>query len=87
MIRYKLKQASKYTGYYKGTALSVGGFLRVKDAVAATLLLEHFNYALGISYDFNISDLKTATTGKGGIEISLKYVNYTEKRFGSRSKF
>ena len=86
MIRYKLRQASKYTGYYQDASISLGGFLRVKDAVAITLLLEQSNYAVGISYDVNTSSLKKATTGKGGFEISLKYSNLKRRKM-SRSKF
>ena len=85
LIRYKLKQASKYTGYFKSTALSVGGFLRVKDAVAAVLQFEHAGYCMGISYDFNISDLRVASSGRGGIEIALRY--NIEEQYGGRSKF
>ena len=34
-------------------------------------MFEIANFALGISYDINISGLKTATAAKGGIEISF----------------
>lgn len=87
LIRYKLRQASKYTGFYKSTAISVGAFLRMKDAIAPVVLFEHSGYAVGISYDVNISDLKVASTGRGGFEISLKYQAATQHLYGSRSKF
>ena len=90
LIRYRLQQASKYTGYFKGTAVSLGGYLRVKDAVAATIILEHSGYALGVSYDINTSDLKVASSGRGGIEISLKIQSanpFVPSIYGSRSKF
>lgn len=87
LIRYRFQQASKYTGYYKGTYLSFGGFFRVKDAVVAAMVIEHSEYSLGISYDFNISDLRAATSGRGGFEISLRYQSVTSALYGGRSKF
>lgn len=75
MVRYKLKQDSKYTGLQKGAAISFGGFLRAKDAVIASMLFEYSSYAIGFSYDVNTSLLRTATNMRGGFEISLRYVN------------
>jgi type IX secretion system PorP/SprF family membrane protein len=75
MLRYKLKQDSKYTGFSKGAALSLGAYYRAGDAVAATMLLEFSNYAMGISYDVNSSRLKTASNARGGFEITLRFVS------------
>ncbi|MBI4931787.1 MAG: PorP/SprF family type IX secretion system membrane protein [Bacteroidetes bacterium] len=87
LIRYKLRQASKYTGYYKSMAISVGAFLRMKDAIAPVVLFENAGYSIGLSYDVNVSDLKVASTGRGGFEISLKYQMPVRAIYGSRSKF
>lgn len=75
MLRYKLGQDSKYTGIQKGASISLGGYWRTKDAVIATLLFEYSQYAIGFSYDVNTSYLRTASSGRGGFEISLRYVN------------
>lgn len=75
MIRYKLNQDSKYTGLQKGAALSLGGFMRAKDAFIATMLFEYSSYAIGFSYDVNTSQLRVASNMRGGFEISLRYVN------------
>ncbi len=75
MIRYKLKQDSKYTGFQKGSALSIGAYYRADDAVAASMLIEYSNYAIGVSYDINTSQLKSASSAKGGMEITLRFVN------------
>ncbi len=75
MIKYKLGMDSKYTGLQKGAAVSFGGFARAKDAFIGTMLLEYSQFALGLSYDVNISPLRTATNGRGGFEISLRFVN------------
>jgi hypothetical protein len=74
-FRYQLREESKYTGYVKGSAVSLGVFYRNKDAVISSFLFEFSHYAIGISYDSNISNLKTASQGRGGIEISLRFLN------------
>ena len=74
-LRFLLADASKHTGFMKGAALSLGGHYRVGDAVLPAILLEIDQYALGISYDINTSNLTTASSGKGGIEISLRYIS------------
>ena len=79
LIKYKLKEESKYTGIVKSTMLSLGCFYRNKDAVIPYLLFELDKYTIGISYDTNISGLTNATSGRGGFEICL--------RFGAPSPF
>jgi type IX secretion system PorP/SprF family membrane protein len=74
LIRYTVKQDSKYTGFKDGAAISMGAYLRAKDAVAAIVLFEYSNYSIGISYDMNISQLKTVSSSRGGLEVSLKFV-------------
>ncbi len=75
MLRYKLKQDSKYTGYQKGAALSLGAYYRAGDAIAATMLMEYSNYAIGLSYDVNTSELRSASADRGGFEITLRFLN------------
>jgi type IX secretion system PorP/SprF family membrane protein len=75
MFRYQFKDESKYTGYVKGSAISLGMFYRNKDALIAKLLFEFSKYAIGVSYDINVSGLKTASNGMGGIEICIRFVN------------
>ncbi len=75
MFQYQLKADSKYTGYVKASSLSLGAYYRGKDAVIATALFKISQYAIGLSYDINVSGLKTASNGRGGFEISLRFVN------------
>ncbi|MDB5282643.1 MAG: hypothetical protein JWO06_1718 [Bacteroidota bacterium] len=56
-----------------------GGFYRVRDAAILNVGVEFFNVRLGLSYDINHSDLKTATQAQGGLEVSLIYVFKKEK--------
>lgn len=74
-FRYMLREESKFTGYVKGASLMIGTHLRVNDAFIPSIQLEIAEYTLGFSYDMNMSGLKSATSGKGGIEISLRYGN------------
>jgi type IX secretion system PorP/SprF family membrane protein len=73
MFRYNLQRESKITGFVKASNLSLGCYYRSKDALILSLLMEKGPYAFGFSYDVNISDLSSATTGRGGMEISLRY--------------
>jgi type IX secretion system PorP/SprF family membrane protein len=74
-IRYALKQESKYTGINKGSALDIGGYYRVGDAAILLTQIEWANYAFGFSYDFNTSALTPASSGRGGFELSLRFIN------------
>lgn len=75
LARYTLKEESKYTGIFKESAVLLGGHYRVGDAFIPAVMLEYANYAVGISYDINLSALRTASSARGGIEISLRYIN------------
>lgn len=55
-------------------ALFGGVWYRVKDAVIFNVGVEVYNVRLGLSYDVNYSDLKTATNAQGAAELSLVYV-------------
>ena len=86
MVRYTIKEESKYTGFIKETALLLGGYYRVGDALIPTCMLEVANFALGISYDVNISSLAEASNGAGGLEISFRYITPNPFRYGKSSK-
>ena len=75
LFRVKLQQDSKYTGYKNGSAISFGGYLRARDAFTPTILFEFHQFAIGCSYDINISGLNPATNSRGGLEISLRFTN------------
>src|ERR1019366_8432221 len=71
LIRYVVPEDSKFTGTFKGAAVSGGIFFRTHDAFIAQTQLEFGSYGLGISYDFTTSDLQTATNARGGLELVL----------------
>lgn len=87
LVRYVLNQKSKYTRNKSTSAVAVGAYYRAKDAAVVSFLLEHSNYAFGVSYDLNVSRLKVATVAKGGVEISLRYTARNPFIVQSRSRF
>jgi len=87
MFRYLLKEESNYTDFEKGRAISLGAHFRTKDAFIASMLLEISNFDIGISYDFNISPLETASSGRGGFEIALRYTMKNPLRQGAARRY
>lgn len=63
-------------------AIFGGGLYRVKDAVILNLGVEVYNARIGLSYDINHSDLRTASRAQGALEISAVYV-FKKERPGS----
>ncbi|MCH8331163.1 MAG: PorP/SprF family type IX secretion system membrane protein, partial [Bacteroidetes bacterium] len=55
MVRYAIKEESKYTHFVKEVAVLVGGYYRVGDAFIPGILFEFANFAMGITYDVNVS--------------------------------
>jgi type IX secretion system PorP/SprF family membrane protein len=86
MFRYKLSQASKYTGIKKDAAVYLGAYCRAKDAIIISFMLEYFSYTLGISYDYNLSKLTQASSARGGIELSLRYTKLKYKKATLRTE-
>lgn len=55
-------------------AAYVGAWYRAKDAGYISAGYEYNNWNLSISYDFNLSTLRPASNGRGGIEIAAIYI-------------
>ena len=75
LLRYSIREESKYTGFLKETAVFIGSYVRIGDAIIPTVMFEMANYAIGLSYDINISSLSEASSGNGGLEVSLRFIN------------
>ena len=60
----------------KPTSFYGGGWVRFGDALIPYIGLEFSDLRVGVSYDINISDLKTASESRGGVEISLIYIKH-----------
>ena len=61
-------EAEKPTSFYGGA------WMRFGDAIIPYVGLEWNDLRAGVTYDINVSDLKTASQSRGGIEISLIYI-------------
>jgi type IX secretion system PorP/SprF family membrane protein len=73
MVRLGMAGNSKYTGLVKNYAVLGGINYRFRDAIVTTGVLEYGNYQFGLSYDFNISRLASASAGRGGVEFNFRY--------------
>jgi type IX secretion system PorP/SprF family membrane protein len=80
---------SYHIGYDAENALytiSGGAFLRWKDAVIPVIKIDKQPLSIAISYDVNVSQLKTSSQGRGGFEISFAYIGFLDRYNGSRDK-
>ena len=59
-------------------SLHLGAYLRWKDAVIPVAEVEARPIAIAVSYDANISQLKTGSNGRGGFEVSLTFQKYRQ---------
>jgi type IX secretion system PorP/SprF family membrane protein len=83
LLRYTVKEASRYTGFVSSSSVALGAYWRNRDAVALAAQLQWSNYSLGLSYDANISSLSNSTNGRGGFEITFRYTG--GKSIGGKS--
>jgi len=79
MFRYSIQEASKVTDLNNEIAFSLGGSLRLGDAISPMINLEYGSFGFGLSYDMNLSQLRQTTKGHGGFEFALKYMIDKEK--------
>ena len=84
LLRYGLGQQSKITGIKKGSAFSFGFLYRYKDALVPTVELEKGTLLFGISYDMNISSLTPASKVRGGLELSIRLINFEDYLYKGR---
>ncbi len=68
-------------------ALSAGAFYRWADAVVPVVKLDYNRWALGVSYDINVSKLTMASQSRGGFELTLSYRSYLNIRNSTLEKF
>jgi hypothetical protein len=65
--------------------LHVGAFLRWKDALIPVVKLDYNPFSVALSYDVNVSDLKTASQGRGGMELSVTYHGFFDRDNSSKN--
>jgi len=61
-----------------------GAFMRWKDAIVPVAKIEFKPFAVSVSYDANVSQLKAASNSRGGFEISISYQTYFDRHNSSK---
>lgn len=56
-----------------------GAFLRWRDALIPVIKIDYRPLSVAISYDVNVSSLKTASMGRGGFELSVSFVGFLDR--------
>ena len=59
--------------------LHAGTFMRWNDALIPVLKIDYRPFAVSLSYDVNISKLKTSSYGRGGFEFGVSYVGFLDR--------
>lgn len=75
MYSYKLGTDAENPDY----VVHFGGYLRWKDAFVPMVKIDYNPFAIGFSYDANISQLKTISQSRGGFEISISYIGFVAR--------
>ncbi len=65
-------------------AFHTGAYMRWKDALIPVAKVQAKSIAIALSYDANISPLRTASTGRGGFEASLTYQKFFDRYNSSK---
>jgi type IX secretion system PorP/SprF family membrane protein len=86
-VRYRFKDESKTTGLKNETAIHIGCYYRVGDAIVPQFMLEYKSIMFGFSYDQTISNYKSANRGLGAFEVSLSWTNLRNSLFKQRREF
>ena len=82
LYSYKLGDSPDNPEY----TVHAGAFLRWKDAIIPVIKVDRYPLSVAISYDVNISPLKTASMGRGGIELSVSYIGFIRRDNSSQYK-
>lgn len=80
-----LTDGSKVTGQIKDSYVSLGAFYRYGDAAITRVIYNYSDYAIGMSYDFNVSSLSEVSRYRGGMEIFFRWM-MQEGASGNRSR-
>jgi type IX secretion system PorP/SprF family membrane protein len=65
----------QYLNFYeKRSSVLAGVYYRHNESIIPYAGLESGDFQIGLSYDINISSIRTASQSRGGFELSLQYV-------------
>lgn len=80
-VRFRFKNGTKLTGNKTEAGLNVGIYYRFNDAIVPQINLDMGKYAIGVSYDYNVSKFNQVSKGMGGFEIYLKFMTLDDALF------
>ncbi len=81
-VLYGLSTTTNYVSE-EPNILYFGSFVRWGDAVIPVVKMSFNHMTIGVSYDVNISSLKTSSNWRGGLELSMSYTNFLKIRSSS----
>ena len=84
-MRYRFRSATKITGNIQDAFIGFGTYVRFKDALIPTVVLDWRGFQLGISYDVTVSSLRRTNSG-GSLEFSLAYQNLDHSLFKTKKR-
>ena len=73
MFKFIIEDQATYTNIKNASAISIGAYYRVGDALIPTVLYQKNKLAIGIAYDINLSQLTPASKLRGGLEVMLRF--------------
>ena len=56
-----------------------GLYMRWNDALIPVVKLDYTPFSISLSYDINLSSLRTSSYGRGGFELGISFVAFTQK--------
>ncbi|NCI48619.1 type IX secretion system membrane protein PorP/SprF [Sediminibacterium roseum] len=71
---------SRFDDEEPATSFYIGSFLRWNDAVIPVVKMNFDHLSIGVSYDVNISKLKTVSNWRGGLELTASYSGFLKIR-------
>lgn len=86
-LRRVFQRESTHTGFLKGKAASISAAYRLKDAIIPGVSIELGALDIGLSYDINISSLRSFSRGRGGTEIAVRYTLSRFNKNGSAGRY
>ena len=73
--------------YGLNRSVYLGAFGRTRDAAYIVAAMDYDQWKVGVSYDFNLSDLQAASNSRGGFELAVIYVLQRFKEKYSQHRF
>lgn len=65
--------------------IGLGGFIRWGDAIVPMVKLDYGAFAVGLSYDVNMSQLKTVSQGQGSFELSIVNLSFFDRENSTKN--